>query len=99
MNREKMSNDDNTKINVYFLRKKKKKDIALEFLKSACECYEKGKYFSALNLAGASEDILGKYLNAHGIEHALKSETEALIKVAKKFIIGKFLKSMLGIRY
>ncbi len=80
--------EESIEVNVYLFRQHKKKDIALEFLGTACDCYNHGKYFSALHLAGASEEILGKYLKSLDIDHALKSEIEAF-KSFRQEIYGK----------
>ncbi|MHA2938203.1 hypothetical protein ACXJY6_07875 [Vibrio sp. RC27] len=34
-----------------------KQKIAVEFIETAVELFEKGKYFSSLHLAGAAEEI------------------------------------------
>ena len=73
------------KIRVYLVRGKKKKDIAFELLDSACREYERGKYCSCLHLAGASEEIFGKFLETRGIPNSLKSEVEGLQFIYKHF--------------
>ena len=52
-----------------------KKEIASQYLDDAIKCYEGGRYFSALTLAGAAEEILGKHL-ADG-ERALNLEAQS----------------------
>ncbi|MGX9415992.1 hypothetical protein ACWU4D_01445 [Vibrio sp. WJH972] len=38
-----------------------KQKIAVEFIETAVELFEKGKYFSSLHLAGAAEEIFEAY--------------------------------------
>jgi len=53
----------------------KKKDIALQQLIDSAKLYEKGRYVSALTLAGASEEILGKIskkrIGSNQLEHEI----------------------------
>ena len=67
------------------LKKYEKIGIARLLLEKALSVYEEGdNYFAALHLAGASEEILGKYLNAKGLKTSLESEKEAFILINKK---------------
>ncbi|MFH1519843.1 MAG: hypothetical protein ABIE75_04645 [Candidatus Omnitrophota bacterium] len=64
------------------LREYEKINIAESLLNKALSIYEKGdNYFAALHLAGASEEILGKYLTINGLRNTLEDEKEALISV------------------
>lgn len=49
--------------------------------------YERKDYFAALHLAGAGEEIMGKYLEAAGGMPSLKSQTHAIVGV-KKMLYG-----------
>ncbi len=58
------------------LRQIRKTRIAFHLLKKALNTYfDEKDYISALHLAGASEEILGKSLEVKCIDNALKTET------------------------
>lgn len=60
----------------------KKIDIALELLDRAIHCYMNSKeYFSAIHLAGASEELLGEYVRDIGGKDILTSFAEAMHKI------------------
>ncbi|MDD5567616.1 MAG: hypothetical protein PHY88_00140 [Candidatus Omnitrophica bacterium] len=60
-------------------------NIAVSLLETACKLYKKDDFFAVINLAGASEEILGKYLKARGKKNALESDREALVAINKYF--------------
>jgi hypothetical protein len=62
-----------------------KKDIAIQQLSDAAKLYEKGRYVSALTLAGASEEILGKIAKKRIGSNQLQHEIEYLKTVYKHF--------------
>jgi len=62
-----------------------KKDIALQQLIDAAKLYEKGRYVSALTLAGASEEILGKTANKRIGSNQLEHEIEYAKSIYKYF--------------
>ena len=45
--------------------------------------FDEADYYSAATLAGASEDILGKMLEAQGKKHALKSISSAIVEILR----------------
>lgn len=56
--------------------------IALEYLEAAIEEREIHKrYFSAMNLAGVAEELLGKIIRVHGKTDQLSSVTNTLMKI------------------
>ena len=65
------------------LNRYEKIDIAHSLLETACSLYKQQDYFAVINLAGASEEILGKYLKAEGKKNAFESDKEAFIAVSK----------------
>lgn len=67
----------------YSPKKYKKIDIAYSLLKTACFLYKQKDYLAVINLAGASEEILGKYLKRMGKKNSLESMKEGFIKVSK----------------
>ncbi len=72
------------------LKKYEKNDISCSLLEKALSIYEEGdNYFAALHLAAASEEILGKYLQAKGLQTSLESEKEALIVIKEKLFKEK----------
>jgi len=62
-----------------------KKDIAIQQLIDAAKLYDRGRYVSALTLAGASEEILGKIAKKRIGENQLEHEVEYLKTVYKHF--------------
>lgn len=66
------------------IKKFQKKDIALGLLTTAIKLNDEKDFFSALHLAGASEEIFGQYLVAKGIQNSLESNVEAFVAVKKK---------------
>lgn len=63
-----------------------KLEIAKHQLEQAIQLFcEKEDYICAITLAGASEEILGKLLEAEGKEHSLGSFVSACIKYGKLF--------------
>ena len=61
-----------------------KKDIALQQLIDAAKLYNKGRYVSALTLAGSSEEILGKIAKKRIGSNQLENEI-AYIKTIYKY--------------
>ena len=60
----------------------KKIEVALELLETAINCYmSKKEYFSAIHLAGAAEEIFGKYVRESGGKDILTSFAEAMHKI------------------
>jgi hypothetical protein len=69
------------------LKMYQKIDIAREMLETALKLYFEGKdYFSVIQLAGASEEIFGKYLKEKGIINSLESDVEGFILINKKLL-------------
>jgi hypothetical protein len=66
------------------LKRYRKIDIARSLLENACALYKEQQYFAVLNLSGASEEILGKYLKKNSKENALESEKRDFILINKK---------------
>jgi hypothetical protein len=62
-----------------------KKDIALQQLVDSAKLYEKGHYVSALTLAGAAEEILGKIAKKRVGANQLENEIEYLKSVYQYF--------------
>jgi hypothetical protein len=62
-----------------------KKDIALQQLIDAAKLYNKGRYVSAITLAGASEEILGKISKKRVGSNQLKYEIEYIKSIYKHF--------------
>lgn len=57
-------------------------EIAVEYLELAIEQYIKRQnYFSSLHLAGAAEEILGKYVRLNGEQDALSNFAEAMHEI------------------
>ena len=50
---------------------------------TAKQLYDEEDYLSALHLAGASEEILGKCLIAKGIEDSFESEVKGLVSLSE----------------
>jgi len=70
-----------------FLEKYGKLDIALSLLDKAIKIYQEGDhYFAALHLAGAAEEVLGKFLKKKGIDTSLESEKEAFVLVNRELL-------------
>jgi len=68
----------------YTYRRYEKIYIAQELLNKAIELFEMGdNYFASLHLAGAAEEVLGKILEAKGIENSLQSQKRAFIEINK----------------
>jgi hypothetical protein len=66
------------------LKNYKKFEIAIHLLKTALSLYFKEKdYLSVIHLAGASEEILGKYLKIKGKKNSIYSIKEAGIALQK----------------
>ena len=63
----------------------KKKDIALQQLIDAARLYNKGRYVSALTLAGASEEIFGKIAKKRIGSNQLEYEIEYIKTIYKYF--------------
>lgn len=60
----------------------RKLDIALQYLDTAIYCYMNSKeYFSAIHLAGASEELLGIYVRDMGGKDILTSFAEGMHKI------------------
>jgi hypothetical protein len=64
-----------------------KKDIALQQLNDSASLYRKGRYCSALTLAGAAEEILGKIAKKRTGRNQLEGEVEYLESVYRYFKI------------
>jgi hypothetical protein len=62
-----------------------KKDIALQQLIDSANLYEKGRYCSALTLAGAAEEILGKITKKRTGVNQLDGEIEYLKSIYQYF--------------
>jgi hypothetical protein len=62
-----------------------KKDIALQQLIDSANLYNKGRYCSALTLAGAAEEILGKIANKRTGRNQLEGEIEYLKNIYQYF--------------
>jgi hypothetical protein len=62
-----------------------KKDIALQQLIDSANLYNKGRYCSALTLAGAAEEILGKIAKKRTGKNQLEYEIEYLKSVYRYF--------------
>jgi len=61
-----------------------KKCIALTQLETAIRLYFEGDdYFSAITLAGAAEEILGKLVTEKGLDNSLESLKQAAVKIHK----------------
>ena len=79
--------------------------IALEYLEAAIEEYEiHQRYFAAMNLAGVSEELLGKLIRVNGKEDQLTKTVNLLSELQEKlsdlvdlgFTNKKELKKLLG---
>ncbi len=71
------------------LQKYEKKDIAKQMLETALRLYKEGEdYFSVLQVAGTSEELLGKYLKSKEIDTSLDSNVKAFI-LLKKTLSGE----------
>ncbi len=62
-----------------------KKDIAFQQLIDAAKLYNKGRYVSALTLAGSSEEILGKISKKRVGSNQLEHEIEYIKSIHKHF--------------
>ena len=62
-----------------------KKDIALQQLIDSANLYNKGRYCSALTLAGAAEEILGKIAKKRTGKNQLEGEIEYLKSIYQYF--------------
>lgn len=62
-----------------------KKDIALQQLLDSANLYQKGRYCSALTLAGAAEEILGKIAKKRTGKNQLDDEVEYLKSIYQYF--------------
>ena len=83
------------------LRQIRKTHIAFHLLRKSLSVYFNEKdYLSALHLAGASEEILGKCLEAKGIDNAIKTETKNFVAVYqhlyKKPVTEKYARDFLN---
>ena len=58
-----------------------KKDIALKQLRASAKLYNSGDYISAITLAGAAEEILGRIAKARNKTNELEKETDYLKSV------------------
>ena len=66
------------------LKEYEKIDIASQMLETALSLFlEEKDYFSVLQIAGACDEILGKYLKLKEIDTSLETETAALISIKK----------------
>ena len=63
----------------------KKKDIALQQLIDSAILYQKGRYCSALTLAGAAEEILGKIAKKRTGKNQFEDEVEYLKSIYQYF--------------
>ena len=62
-----------------------KKCVALTQLETAIRLYFEGEdYFSAITLAGAAEEILGKLVTEKGLDNSLESLKVAAVKIHKR---------------
>jgi len=60
----------------------KKIEVAVELLETSIRCYMGSKeYFSAIHLAGAAEEIFGKYVRKSGEKDILTNFAEAMHKI------------------
>ena len=66
-------------MSIYHIQKFKKIDIAKEYIETAILHYEDKKYFQALHLAGAAEELIGKLLRKEKIKTSLESEKEDFV--------------------
>ena len=57
--------------------------IALEQLDVALDTYDQEKYFAAITLAGAAEEIIGKVCREFRIENSLESIQKSMVLMAK----------------
>ncbi|MDH0301691.1 MULTISPECIES: hypothetical protein [unclassified Pseudomonas] len=64
-----------------------KLEIAVELLDSAIAHYldPTPRYFSAISLAGAAEELLGKFAERAGQTHAADSLSQAALRIARSF--------------
>ncbi|MBU1183319.1 MAG: hypothetical protein KKF00_14395 [Proteobacteria bacterium] len=62
-----------------------KKGIALQQLIDSAKLYQKGRYCSALTLAGAAEEILGKIAKKRTGKNQLEDEIEYLKSIYRYF--------------
>jgi alpha-amylase/alpha-mannosidase (GH57 family) len=62
-----------------------KKDIALQQLIDSANLYQKGRYCSALTLAGAAEEILGKIAKKRTGKNQIEDEIEYLKSIYQCF--------------
>ena len=70
-------------------KKYEKIDIAGQMLETALSLFMEGKdYFSVVQLAGACDEILGKYVNLKGIATSLETEIAESISL-KKSLSGR----------
>ncbi|VWX34069.1 conserved hypothetical protein [Limnobacter sp. 130] len=60
----------------------KKIDMALQQLEDALAAYFGGRYYSALVLAAAAEQLFGGYLHLHGINPAFSRLRTSIVKIA-----------------
>jgi len=63
----------------------RKIDVARAQLERSISLFFEGDYYSAATLAGASEEILGKFIEKTGAENELKSLVRATKAVGKFF--------------
>lgn len=69
----------------YNFKKYAKRAVALSLLQEAIVIYKRGNnFFAALHLAGAADEVLGKYLDVKGIKHSLKTKKDAFILISKE---------------
>lgn len=70
------------------LTKHKKIDVVKQMLETALKLYFKGNdYFSVLHIAGACDEVSGKYLKLTGAETSVESNVKAF-KLIKKTLSG-----------
>ncbi|KVQ74814.1 hypothetical protein WK07_22660 [Burkholderia multivorans] len=63
-----------------------KLDVATELLTQALRLFLEGKaYFAALNLAGAAEEVFGKFVEEHGGVPALHNMRDVALHFAERF--------------
>ena len=60
-----------------------KLDIAIEFIDDAIRLYDGKRYFSALHLAGAAEEIFAAYIVESGLEPIKTKDAKAAKKLGK----------------
>jgi len=66
------------------LRKYEKIDIVDQMLETALSLFNEGEdYFSVLQIAGACEEILGKYLESKGRNTSLQSDAELFVAIKR----------------